>query len=451
MSKIDWYGNEMFPFRFSQCMPDLGKDTVYIHYFRQLLKDALQIFDIKNLPETFNRRFFKLVLLLKGRIAIFREKSGTLRALNMSTASRPDIYYVPEKVLIVNPTFKGVSYNLKLGEECAVIYCTSMDQYTYGLEQGGLYSLLSITSTLLADNTISINTAQKNLRLHKLLGADDDNTKLSIEAAFDRMYYGRPFQVVQKSLLDQLADVPMQENGSQQIIAQLLQANQYIKAQFYEQIGFITHDQIKKERLISSELTEGAEMAVFNIQDMIENIKAGLKEANNLFGLNMELVINPLIMRTLEPDPADPEEKADDQSGAAAELDPEDQSEAAADPEEEEAGDGEPESEDQSEAAADPEEEEAGDGEPEAEDQSEAAAEPEEEEAGDGEPEAEDQSEAAAEPAEEAADILIEAAAELAEKAAELTEESEEEEALDPLEALQEAAERLRANRGNAN
>ena len=386
MSKIDWYGNEMFPFRFSQCMPDLGKDTVYIHYFRQLLKDALQIFDIKNLPETFNRRFFKLVLLLKGRIAIFKEKnSGTLRALNMSTASRPDIYYVPEKVLIVNPTFKGVSYNLKLGEECAVIYCTSMDQYTYGLEQGGLYSLLSITSTLLADNTISINTAQKNMRLHKLLGADDENTFKSIEAVMDRMYYGRPFQAVQKSLLDNLVDIPMQENGSQQIIAQLLQANQYIKAQFYEQIGFITHDQMKKERLISSELTEGAEMAVFNIMDMIENIKAGLREANELFDLNMELVINPLIMRTLEPDPADPEEKAADQSGAAAELDPEDQSEAAA------------------------------------------------------------------EPAEEAADILIEAAAELAEKAAELTEESEEEEALDPLEALQEAAERIRANRGNAN
>ena len=430
MSKVDWYGNEMFPFRFSQCMPDLGKDTVYIHYFRQLLKDALQIFDIKNLPETFNRRFFKLVLLLKGRIAIFREKnSGTLRALNMSTASRPDIYYVPEKVLIVNPTFKGVSYNLKLGEECAVIYCTSMDQYTYGLEQGGLFSLLSITSTLLADNTISINTAQKNMRLHKLLGADDENTFKSIEAVMERMYYGRPFQAVQKSLLDNLVDIPMQENGSQQIIAQLLQANQYIKAQFYEQIGFITHDQMKKERLISSELTEGAEMAIFNIMDMIENIRAGIEEANKLFDLNMELEINPLILRTLAADPEeDPE--ADDQSGAAEELDPEDQSEAAAEPEEEEAGDGEPD--------------------PEMEDQSEAAADPEEE-AGDGAPEAEDQSEDAAEPAEEAADILIEVAAELAEKAAELTEESEEEEALDPLEALQEAAERLRANRGNAN
>ena len=365
MSKVDWYGNEMFPFRFSQCMPDLCKDTVYIHYFRQLLRDAIQIFDIKNLPETFNRRFFKLVLLLKGRIAIFRDKDGTLRALNMSTASRPDIYYVPEKVLITNPTFKGASYNLKLGEECAVIYCTSMDQYTYGLESGGLYSLLSITSTLLADNTISINTAQKNMRLHKLLGADDENTFKSIEAVMDRMYYGRPFQAVQKSLLDNLVDIPMQENGSQQIIAQLLQANQYIKAQFYEQIGFITHDQMKKERLISSELTEGAEMAVFNIQDMIKNIKAGLKEANDLFGLNMELILNPLILRALEP-------------------------------------------------------------------------------------EAEDQSEAAADPEEEAADILIEAAAELAEKAAELTEEEEEEEALDPLEALQEAAERLKLNRGNA-
>ena len=413
MSKIDWYGNENFPFRFSMCMPqDLPKDTCYAHCFDMLLQDCLQIIDIENMPETFDKRFFMLVLLLNGRICVFIDNDGKLRALNMKTADRPDIYYVPKKVLVTNPTFKGITYKLEPGKDCTVIYCTTFDQYKFGLMTGGLYSLISITATLLADNLVSINTAQKNMRLHKLLGADNQNTVKSIEAAMDRMYYGRPFQVVQKSLLDQLADIPMQDNsGSAQLITQLVQANQYIKSQFFERIGFITHDQIKKERLITAELTEGAEMSIFNIMDMLMNIKKGIEETNELFGTEMHMLVNPLILRNIGitqeqfdagdfmPDP-----------GMIAALD------GMTQPAEEEPA--------------------AADGEPEEEPAEEEPAEEEPAEA-DGEPEPEP---------EEAAADLVEAAADLVEAAADPEQETEQEP--DPLTALEEAAAAFRARKG---
>ena len=437
MSKIDWYGNENFPFRFSMCMPqDLPKDTCYAHCFDMLLQDCLQIIDIENMPETFDKRFFMLVLLLNGRICIFRDNDGNLRALNMKTADRPDIYYVPKKVLVTNPTFKGITYQLEPGKDCTVVFCTTFDQYKFGLMTGGLYSLISITATLLADNLVSINTAQKNMRLHKLLGADNQNTVKSIEAAMERMYYGRPFQVVQKSLLDQLADIPMQDNsGSAQLITQLVQANQYIKSQFFERIGFITHDQIKKERLITAELTEGAEMSIFNIMDMLMNIKKGIEETNELFGIEMHMLVNPLILRNIGitqeqfdagdfmPDP-----------GMIAALDG--MTQPAEEPEEEEpaAADGEPEEEPAAEEPAE------ADGEPEPEPEEEEPAE------ADGEPEPEPE-EAAADLVEAAAD-LVEAAADLVEAAADPEPEPEPEQEPDPLAALEEAAAAFRARKG---
>ena len=438
MSKIDWYGNENFPFRFSMCMPqDLPKDTCYAHCFDMLLQDCLQIIDIEKMPETYDKRFFMLVLLLNGKICNFRDNDGDMRALNMKTADRPDIYYVPKKVLVTNPTFKGITYQLEPGKDCTVIYCTTFDQYKFGLMTGGLYSLISITATLLADNLVSINTAQKNMRLHKLLGADNTNTVKSIEAAMERMYYGRPFQVVQKSLLDQLADIPMQDNsGSAQLITQLVQANQYIKSQFFERIGFITHDQIKKERLITAELTEGAEMSIFNIMDMLMNIKKGIEETNELFGTEMHMLVNPLILRNIGitqeqfdagdfmPDP-----------GMIAALD------GMTQPEEEEPAeaDGEPEPEPAEEEPAE------ADGEPEPE------PEEEEPEESDGEPEPEPEEE---EP-EEAATDLVEAAADLVEAAADLVEaasdpepEPEPEQEPDPLAALDAAAAAFRSRKG---
>ena len=411
MPKIDWYANENFPFRFSMCMPmELPKDTCYAHCFNMLLQDALQIFDIQNMPETFDRRFFFLTLLLCGRIAIFRDNAGDLRALNMKSASKPNIYYVPEKVLITNPTFRGISYNLTLGKDVTVIYCTSMDQYQYGLESGGLYSLISITATLLADNLVSINTAQKNMRLHKLLGADDQLTVKSIEEAMQKMYYGRPFQVVQKSLLDQLADIPMQDNsGSANLITQLIQANQYIKAGYFERIGFITHDQMKKERLITAEAEQGAEMALFNIMDMLDNIRKGIAEANEMFDdLDLKMEINPIVLANL----GITQEQFDAGDFQPAMLDGEQEPEAEPEPEEDQA-DGEPE--------------------PEAEDDQ-----------ADGEPEPE----AAADLVEAAAD-LVEAAADLVEAESEEDPEPDPEE--DPKKKLDEAAAAFKARRGNAN
>ena len=429
-NSADWYNNEMYPFRFSMIQPeDLDKNEVYTFHFNELLKDALRIVKIKNMPESFDYKFFMLTLILNGKICIFRDTKGTgeLLALNMKTANRPNVYYVPKNVLVVNPTFKGYSYNLTPGEDCSVIYCTSMDQYRYGLLSGGLFGLISTTAALLADNTISINTAQKNTRLHKLIAADDDLTKKSIEEAMAKMYYGQPFQVVQKSLLDNLADIPMQPTDAQ-LMLQLIQANQYIKSQFFERIGFITHDQIKKERVISAELTEGAEMSIFNIMDMLETIKDGIQQTNELMKTEMIMEVNPLILRNI----GITQEQFD--AGDFMPAVPEDP-ESAQEPQEE--------------PAAQPEEESA-DGE---QDEAESAQEPQEE--------------PAAEPEEEGAADLVEAAADLVEAAAdpepEAEQDPEEEEAaadgepeeepaaVDPLQLLEEAAARFRAERGNVN
>ena len=304
-------------------------DAQYNIEFDNLLSCAYQVVRIQKLPETVDETYLKMCVYLGGRCVIFRDSRGdnALRGLDCSTVDKPTIYYMPSKILVVNPMFKGYSYQLTPGTDCAVIYCREVDRYQYGRETGGLYGLIATHAQLLADNTISINVATKNMRLTNVIGAEDSLTVQSIDEVILDMYNGVPYKCVRKSLVDNLTSVPMTQQTNTQQLLQLIQTRQYIYAHFFEQLGLKTHDQIKKERLISSEVDEGTELAVFNIQDMIATMQKGIDECNRIFGTEIEIELHPLIASTLQ-NPADgePEDQADVQPAAdPADGDPEDQ------------------------------------------------------------------------------------------------------------------------------
>lgn len=295
-------------------------DAQYSLYYNDLLSCVLRILDFDGLPDTIDPTYLKLSLYQGGRIAIFRDTKGdgALRALDCATAGEPDIYYMPRYILITNPTFDGYSYQLTPGVDCAVIYCRECDRYQYGRQTGGLFGLIATTAQLLADNTISLNVATKNTRMTNILASDRRVTTISLQEAVSRMYDGDPTVVVQSSLIDKLQALPLTDHTDTQQLLHLLAVRQYIYSHFYEQIGLKTHDQLKKERLITAEIDEGVELALFNIDDMISEIQRGIDDANRIFGTEITLRLNPLIMEGIVGDDDQPETAAAPETATAA-------------------------------------------------------------------------------------------------------------------------------------
>ena len=314
-----WLQDAALPFKYSiysSAEEDLLFPEAYAHFFDYLYRSARSCILIKNLPDTFFEPFFYQTLFLTGKICVFRRDNGELVALNCAQAAEPDLYYVPKKILVVNPQFKGKTYNLTPGEDCEVIYCTSQDMYRYGIETGGLFSLLSITARLMADNIISLNVAQRNTRLTNALAADDENTKNSIELVLREMYAGRPYKVVQKTLIDKLENIPLQQTGTNQNLIQLLETHKYILSEFYAAIGIDEAQQMKRERLVTAEVEQGAELPLFNIQDIFHSISEGVERVNAMFDTEITVEINPLILSAYEdgtdaedPDPTNPNQE----------------------------------------------------------------------------------------------------------------------------------------------
>ena len=391
-------------------------DRLYRLYFSNLLSIAMRLIIFEGLPNTIQETFFKYVLLINGKIVFFRLEEdilagrqseetpvhkGDIVALPGNKSDIQTLYYMNRKVLVTNPTFNR-SYNLLPGKDCEIVYCTEPDKYKI-FGKGGLFPLIARTATILADNDLSINCAQKNTRLHNVIAADDEPTKASAEAAIEDMYNGKPFTVAQSSLVANLTGIPMTQNTNTNNLVQLIEMRQYIYSHFYESLGLnAPHDNMKKERLISAEMNDDNEIAALNINDIISTIQEGLDRVNAMFGTSITAAVNPIVIKAQEDpddtgeaaaaqdsepgtlgadrseDEAEQDEPADDQSEDVAEQDEPaaDRSEEAAEQDEPAADQSEDEAE-QDEPAADQSEDEAEQDEP-ATDQSEDEAEQDE-------------------------------------------------------------------------
>ncbi len=358
----------------------LAFSKLYRFYFDFILRLLYRVILFENVPETVSETFMKLILYTQGKVCFLRgdligENDTQLLSLNCTRADTPDVYYIPRKVLVVNPRLKK-SYNITPGEKCEVVYLSEADKYNLSEINGGLYSLIERTAVMLADNDISINTAQKNTRLVNLVGADTQNTVDSIRAAICSMYEGDPTIVVKSSLIDKLQGVPIIQNQTNHNLIELIEVQQYILSHFYEQIGICTHDQMKRERLITAEINDNLDLAFLNVDDILISLQEGLQRVNDMFDTNITARLNPIIERQRaesgesseaapgnnlqEPQNEDQEETESGSEEQPLEVTSNDQEEETAPEESEDQTEGEPE-----EAAAEEPEEEAAPEEPE--------------------------------------------------------------------------------------
>ena len=206
------YTNSALDFIF-ETPKKLTFSRLYRYYFDFILRLLYRVILIENIPPSIDETFLKLVLYTQGKISFFDgikidENKSELLALNCSRAAEPTVYYIPRQVLVTNPRLKK-SYTLTPGEDCEIVYLSEADKYNLSEINGGLYELISRTATMLADNDVSINIAQKNTRLVNLVSGDTQNTVNSIRAVIAAMYEGDPTIVVKSSLIDRLQGIPL--------------------------------------------------------------------------------------------------------------------------------------------------------------------------------------------------------------------------------------------------
>ncbi len=288
-------------------MPTVAYDGVcdvqqnFNTYFKLLVNKVSQLFTWEGLPDNVDVNFLNTQLLLNGKVCFFKE-GDKVYALNGNLGGEPNVYYKPTQFIVANPVLgsrvlqvrqkDGNDSNLE-GLDGVVVNLTPVDEQSDTGLVGGLYGLIYQTAGLLADNISSLNVAQINGRVNFFTTADDEEMARTAELVLKQMYAGKPYKVLSQDLVDKINVNPVAASGgANQTIMNLIEAHQYILAQFFSEIGIVANFNMKRERLNTAEVEMNTGSLDINVQSMIGQLKKDIEKANKLLETSINVELN---------------------------------------------------------------------------------------------------------------------------------------------------------------
>ena len=279
----DWSGID--------CTCDILDKRRSIYNYVMLMFDRTnQMFEYSGLPETIPAYMLELYLQINGHVCITKV-NGKLYALPGGLGGAPDPYYRPTLYVLANPGL-GYSASLKI--------LNYLDPFAKQDTQGecvllrndtnirGLFYLFSRYATELAENDVSIRSAQINSRQQILITASTDRDIASANAYIKGLEDGKIAAVHDDSFLGngnvKATNVSVQSANA---IIQLIELQQYLKASWYNEIGLNANFNMKREYLSEEELRSSTDVLLPLIDDMLRCRKDAIEVVNSTYGTNI--------------------------------------------------------------------------------------------------------------------------------------------------------------------
>lgn len=261
----------------------LDKGKSIAAYKGYMINRLMKMFHYEGLPETIPRYMLEYYLLVNGSCVI-AEKNNKLYAFLGSFGGEPDPYYRPTKYVVANPALKfNKTYSLWDTEGQESNECVFMRNDVMWM---GLNPLMSRYATLLAENVITLRTADIMLRVVALLTAPDDKTKVAAEQYLRNLEDGKLGVIGENRFFDGVKlQSPPSNNGS--YLTQFIELQQYYKGSFFNEIGLAASFNMKREAIGEDEATLNDDTLTPLIETMLECRKEDVSRLNEMFGLNI--------------------------------------------------------------------------------------------------------------------------------------------------------------------
>lgn len=263
----------------------LDKEKSIAAYKGYMVNRLMKMFHYENLPETIPQYMLEYYLLVNGSCVI-TEVEGKPYAFLGSFGGQPDPYYRPTLYVVANPalkfnkTFKLWSTEAEESEQVAFMRNDAMWM--------GLNPLMSRYATLLAENVITLRTADIMLRVVALLTAPDDKTKAAAEQYLRDLEAGKLGVIGENRFFEGVKmQSPPSNNGS--YLTQFIELQQYYKGSFFNEIGLSASFNMKREAIGEGEATLNEDTLAPLIDTMLQCRQEDVSRLNDLFGLNVKV------------------------------------------------------------------------------------------------------------------------------------------------------------------
>lgn len=265
------------------------------YYYRYLLSRVLKMFQYKNLPDTIPHEILDRYLFEYG-IACITEVEGKLLCFYGNLGGEQDAYYRPSKFIVANPHIKQ-----DFSVEVDIVYPSQLADPTMpkeGTQKGvlmrndadwvGLHPLLARYAYLLAENTLTIRTADVMLRVVAFLTANTDKERASCLEYLKVIEKGEMGVIGNSPFFDGVKlQSPPSNNGS--YLTQFIELQQYLKGSFFNEIGLVANYNMKREAIGKGESTLDTDSIFPLAENMLYTRREDLQKVNDMYGTDIEV------------------------------------------------------------------------------------------------------------------------------------------------------------------
>lgn len=244
-----------------------------------MLAKTLSMFEYEGLPETIPSRELEKLLQKKGYAFITKAPDGQLYAFSGGLGGESDVYGNPTQITIANPALK-FNKTLDVKKDGVLIFNDDM--------ANGLLPFFEKQNTLIAENEINMVVWGYNSRTQKLISAPDDKSKESADLYVKKIIDGELSVIGENALFDGVKVQPA-NNSSGNGVQQMIEYHQYIKSCLFNEVGLPSNFNMKKERLISSEVDQAEDSLFPLVYNMMENRIAAVNLINEMFGTDIKV------------------------------------------------------------------------------------------------------------------------------------------------------------------
>lgn len=271
----------------SQLAKDITSSELYVtdkeisakSYMNYMMIRLQKMFHYENLPDTIPQEMYEYYLIYNGTCFV-TEVNDKLYALFGSYGGKQDAYYRPTRYIVANPGL-DLSKDYDIVEDG--VLCRNDCLWL------GLYPLLSRYATLMAENALTIRTADIMLRVMAMLSAPDDKTKLAAEEYLKNLEKGKLGVIGENRFFDDGVKLqsPPSNNGS--YLTQFIELHQYLKGSFYNEIGLNANFNMKRESIGDGESSLNEDSLLPLCDQMLLCRQQDVDKINKKFGTNISV------------------------------------------------------------------------------------------------------------------------------------------------------------------